>query len=124
MAKRILPCASVLAVLLTLPSSAASQTWNFTQMTPEQFESLPAGGPAPRHDISGIWDGGRAGIGAANQEAARAAARTPFTPLGEEMARRNRPGNGPRKAPVAEINDPVTTMGDPAGFPRQVTFLL
>jgi hypothetical protein len=124
MAKRFVGCAMALVALLMSPSTADTQTWNFTQMTPEQFESLPAGGSAPRRDISGIWDGGRAGIGAGNQEAARAAARTPFTPLGEEMARRNRPGNGPRKAPVAEINDPVTTMGDPAGFPRQVTFSL
>ena len=38
------------------------------------------------------------------------------------MARRNKPGNGPRLVPVAEINDPLSTLGDPSGFPRLVTF--
>ena len=65
-----------------------------------------------------------AGVGATGQEAERAAARAPFTPLGEEMARQNRPGNGPRKVLVHEINDPLSTLGDPAGFPRLVTFEL
>jgi len=110
-----------LALLLALAPESRAQTWNSAGMTYEQFDSLPPGGPAPSRDISGIWDGGRAGVGAAFQEAYRASARTPFTPLGEEMARKNKAGNGPRKAPVAEINDPSTTMGDPAGFPRVVT---
>jgi hypothetical protein len=119
---RMFVYAFVLALLLA--PEGRGQTWNSTTMTNEQFDSLPPGGPAPRRDISGLWDGGRIGGGAAGQEAYRAEARTPFTPLGEEMARQNKPGNGPRKAPVAEINDPVTTMGDPAGFPRVVTFSL
>ena len=124
MAKRFVRCAIALAALLMLSSSAASQTWNFTGMTPEQFKSLPPGGPAPVRDISGIWDGGPTGVGATGQEAERAAARAPFTPLGEKMARENRPGNGPRKVLVADINDPLSTLGDPAGFPRLVTFEL
>lgn len=117
--------AATLAVLLAMsPAGRAQQAWNFTGMTPAQFKSLPPGGPAPRRDLSGIWDGGPAGVGATGQEAERAAARAPFTPLGEEMARENRPGNGPRKVQVAEINDPLSTQGDPAGFPRLVTFEL
>ena len=124
MSKRFAACAWGLAALLTLSSSAAAQTWNFTGMTPEQFSRVPSGGAAPVHDLTGIWDGGPAGVGAAGQEEERAAARPPFTPLGEEMARRNRPGNGPRKVPVAENNDPLSTMGDPAGFPRLTTFEL
>jgi hypothetical protein len=124
MPRRFVSWAIGVAVLLMLPLSAASQTWNFTGMTPAQFKSLPPGGPAPVRDLSGIWDGGPAGVGATGQEAERAAARAPFPPLGEEMARQNRPGNGPRKVLVHEINDPLSTLGDPAGFPRLVTFEL
>ena len=124
MAKGFVGCAMALAALLMSPSSARSQTWNFTGMTPDQFNSLPPGGPAPVRDLSGTWDGGPQGVGATGQEAERAAARPPFTPLGEEMARQNRPGNGPRKVLVSEINDPLSTLGDPAGFPRLVTFEL
>ena len=124
MSQRFVACAIGLAALLTFSSSAASQTWNFTGMTPEQFSRLPAGGAAPVRDLTGIWDGGPAGVGATGQEAERAAARSPFTPLGEQMARQNRPGNGPRKVSVADINDPLSTQGDPAGFPRLSTFEL
>jgi len=85
---------------------------------------MPPGGPAPRRDLTGIWDGGLAGIGGSAGEAEREKARAPFTALGEELARRNRPGNGPRMVPVSEINDPLSTMGDPSGFPRLVTFEL
>ena len=124
MAKGFVGCAMALTALLMSPSSALSQTWNFTGMTPDQFNGLPTGGPAPDRDLSGTWDGGPQGVGATGQEAERAAARPPFTPLGEEMARHNRPGNGPRKVLVGEINDPLSTLGDPAGFPRLVTFEL
>jgi hypothetical protein len=124
MAKWFVALAIGVVALLTMSSSAVAQTWNFTGMTPEQFKSLPAGGPAPVRDLTGTWDGGPTGVGATGQEAERAAARSPFTPRGEEMARENRPGNGPRKVLVAEINDPLSTLGDPAGFPRIVTFEL
>lgn len=124
MRRTLFATAGALAVLLTLAPSLRAQTWNFTGMPAERFKSLPPGGPAPRRDIGGIWDGGPAGVGATGQEAERAAARAPFTPLGDEMVKRNRPGNGPRKVAVAEINDPLSTLGDPAGFPRLVTFEL
>lgn len=125
MRRTLIACACVLGAAVVLaPAGGAQQMWNFTGMTPEQFKAVPPGGPAPRRDVSGIWDGGPAGVGATGQEAERAAARAPFTPLGEQMARENRPGNGPRKVQVAEINDPLSTLGDPAGFPRLVTFEL
>src|SRR5262245_38921148 len=67
MPRRMFVYAIVLALLLAVPPEGRAQTWNSTGMTYEQFDSLPPGGPAPRRDISGIWDGGRAGVGAANQ---------------------------------------------------------
>ena len=49
-------------------------------MSNEAFDTLPPGGPAPRRDLSGVWDAGAAGIGGQGQAAARDAARAPFTP--------------------------------------------
>jgi hypothetical protein len=40
------------------------------------------------------------------------------------MARANKPGNGTRIVSVSEDNDPLSTMGDPTGFPRIVLFEL
>ena len=124
MVKSIAACAGGLAVLLTLSSVGVAQTWNSPGLSPPEFKAMPPGGPAPRRDLTGIWDAGAAGVGGAGQEAEREAARAPLTFLGEEMARRNRPGNGPRMARVAEINDPLSTLGDPSGFPRLVNYEL
>jgi hypothetical protein len=115
----------VITVVALLSSAAAvAQTWNSPGLSEEDIKATPPDGPAPRRDLTGIWDAGFAGIGIAEQEAAREAARAPFTSLGEQMAQRNRPGNGPRMAKVAEINDPLSTLGDPSGFPRLVTYEL
>jgi len=124
MAKRVFACAGSLAVLLACPSVGAAQTWNGPGLNAQQFKAIPPGGPAPRRDLTGIWDAGPGGVGGAAQEAEREAARAPFTPLGEQMVRANKPGNGPRMVPVAEINDPLSTLGDPTGFPRLVNYEL
>jgi len=114
----------VAAVVSMLSSAALAQTWNSPGLNEQKLQAMPPGGQAPRRDVSGIWDAGFAGIGIMEQEAEREAARAPFTPLGEQMAEKNKPGNGPRIAPVAEINDPLSTLGDPSGFPRLVTYEL
>lgn len=119
--KRVTVVASVVSML---SSAALAQIWNSPGLPEEEIKTMPPGGEAPRRDLTGVWDAGFAGIGINEQEAEREAARAPFTPLGEEMARRNKPGNGPRLAPVAEINDPLSTLGDPSGFPRLVTYEL
>jgi len=124
MPRSVFGCAIGLAVLLTCPSAGRAQTWNAPGLNPLEFKAVPPGGPAPRRDLTGIWDGGGAGVGGAGQEAEREAARAPFTPLGEQMVKGNKPGNGPRMVPVAEINDPLSTLGDPSGFPRLLTFEL
>lgn len=74
--------------------------------------------PAPRRDLSGIWDaGGKDGTSGGGFVA------PPFTPLGEQMARAIKPGNGPRVVSVEEMYDPQI-FGDPGGFPRLVLFEL
>ncbi len=114
----------VLSIAVLAPSAASAQIWNNAGLSNEEFKTQGPGGPAPRRDLTGVWDAGGAGIGGSGQAAQREAARAPFTPLGEELAKVNRPGNGPRSAPVAQINDPLSTMGDPTGFPRLLTFEL
>jgi hypothetical protein len=77
-----------------------------------------ASAPAPRRDLSGIWDAGNGGIQPTGHVAA------PFTALGEEMIKAIKPGNGPRQVDVSEDNDPLSTLGDPTGFPRIVLYEL
>jgi hypothetical protein len=80
------------------------------------------GGPAPRHDISGVWDPGEVGIqifGAAAMPAdGKPEHALPFTPAGLEALNRNKPNGGNGGALVAENNDPVFTC-DPQGLPRE-----
>jgi hypothetical protein len=118
--------AIVAAAVLTWPSTGAAQDdkWSFPGLSNEAFDKMPPGGPAPRRDLTGVWDAGAGGIGGQGQAAARDAARAPFTPLGKEMFSRNRPGNGANAASVSENNDPLSTVGDPSGFPRQVNYEL
>jgi hypothetical protein len=95
--------------------------------------------PAPRHDISGIWDGSADGgfqaKGVNEHPAMRAndsreggdpdeskiAHPLPYTPLGEEALKANKPAAGVRSVPAALSNDPVNIC-DPEGFPRMELF--
>lgn len=124
MAKRFVVYTIALVTLLACPSVGRAQAWNSPGLSAQEFKAMPPGGPAPRRDLTGIWDAGPGGVGGAAQEKEREAARAPFTPLGEEMVKQNKPGNGPRMARVAEINDPLSTLGDPTGFPRLVNYEL
>ena len=113
----------VVTAVLSMPSYAAlAQIWNSPGLSDQEFKGMPPGGQAPRRDLTGIWDAGFDGIGIMEEEARREAARASFTPLGEQMAQRNKPGNGPRLVPVAQINDPLSILGDPTGFPRLIMF--
>jgi hypothetical protein len=80
------------------------------------------GGPAPRHDISGVWDPGEVGIqifGAAAMPAdAKPEHVLPYTPAGLEALNRNKPNGGNGGAVLAENNDPVFIC-DPQGLPRE-----
>ena len=78
--------------------------------------------PAPRHDISGTWDPGDAGIGQlgakAMPEDGKPEHRLPYTPLGLEALNRAKPSNTIRSVLPTETNDPVVTC-DPQGIPRE-----
>jgi hypothetical protein len=77
--------------------------------------------PAPRRDISGMWDVANMleGISPAGVKA-----HAPFTALGANIANNVfKPGDGPRKVPIGLVNDPLDSC-DPAGFPRNLLFEL
>jgi hypothetical protein len=87
---------------------------------PAAAKAAPAA-PAPRRDISGIWGPEDIMEGIAPRGVKSHA---PSTDFGANLANNvNKPGDGPRKAPIAEVNDPLDGC-DPAGFPRNLLFEL
>jgi len=81
--------------------------------------------PAPKRDISGIWDPAREGIGGSGAKAmpADGSHEPPYTLLGLAASKKNRSSNGPQQVAAADENDPAH-MCDPQGFPRQNLFEL
>jgi hypothetical protein len=77
-------------------------------------------GPAPRRDLTGIWDPARGGIGARGARGTPA----PLTAWGEAKGKTHKSGDGIRQVDAPDINDPLSTMGDPGGYPRQLLFEL
>ena len=79
--------------------------------------------PAPRRDISGIWDPGLTGVQmfGANTvpDDGKPEHQPPYTPLGLEALKRNKPNNGTRGVLPGNTNDPVFAYGDPQGMPRE-----
>jgi len=123
MAKRftIFIIGSAAALTLSSVMRAQNQPWNnagLAQSPNQQQQTGPPAAPAPRRDLSGIWDAGGAGIGARGYMTA------PLTPWGEALGKTHKSGDGARMVPVDEINDPLSTMGDPEGFPRNLLFEL
>ncbi len=78
--------------------------------------------PAPRHDISGIWNPGNGGIQPLGPRAmpddGKPEHRIPYTPLGLEALNAHKPSNGVRSVLPGETNDPVVYC-DPQGMPRE-----
>jgi hypothetical protein len=121
MRTQVTVAAMAVAVLAVGPSRAMAQSWSFPGLGNPEFAAIVAGGPPPARDLTGAWDPGQAGIaGGENYFSGRAMA--PLTARGQEMAARNRPGHGPLSAKVSDGNDPLTTRGDPSGFPRIVNY--
>ena len=121
MRTRLTVAAVVVAAVAIGPSRAMAQSWSFPGLTNPDFAAIAPGGPAPPRDLTGAWDPGQAGIaGGENYFTGRNMA--PLTPRGQEMLARNKPGHGPHSAKVFEGNDPLTTRGDPSGFPRIVNY--
>ncbi len=137
MRKRSIASAVVLAALLFSPR-LGSQTATPESDKAEQ-EAAPAfdgwgrpiirppkdrnEAPAPRRDLSGIWDppnlSGLQVLGAnAVPEDGKPGHQLPYTPLGLEALKRTKPSNGTRSVLPTETNDPVVYC-NPQGFPRE-----
>ena len=115
----ILPIAGSLVLSSILSAQQQILPWNNSGLaqSPNQPQAA-APGPASRRDLTGIWDAGGAGIGARGYQT------TPLTPWGEALGKTHKAGDGIRMVPVEQINDPLSTMGDPGGFPRNLLFEL
>lgn len=94
------------------------ETWNNPGLRALPPNTEPDG-PAPRRDLTGIWDPARGGIGA---RGARNPA--PLTDWGQKKGNTHRSGDGVRQVTADQINDPLSTLGDPGGYPRQLLFEL
>src|SRR5438093_12583173 len=110
--------ASIAALTLGSAISAQNQPWNNSGLAQSPNQPQAPAGQAPRRDISGIWDAGGAGIGARGYQT------PPLTPWGEALGKTHKSGDGARMVPIEEINDPLSTLGDPEGFPRNLLFEL
>jgi hypothetical protein len=87
---------------------------------PEPAKSQKAA-PAPRRDLSGIWDVANTMEGISPQGVKSHA---PFTAWGADTANNvYKPGDGPRRVLIGRVNDPLDSC-DPAGFPRNLLFEL
>ena len=147
MRKRSVASAIILLIALAFSSRLHTQTANHDQAVAanaQKATSPPApvrldgwsrpvpptakvqkSSPAPRHDISGVWDpapGPGEGIqqfGAkAMPEDGKPEHRPPYTPLGLQTLNSHKPSNGIRSVMPADTNDPVVYC-DPQGMPRE-----
>ena len=97
---------------------AQNLPWNNPGGAQGPAASTASAGPAPKRDISGIWDAGGGGIGARGMQT------SPLTPAGEVVSKTHHSGDGLRMVPADQINDPLSTLADPGGFPRMLLFEL
>lgn len=118
----------------------ANRKWNNSPPVKAAYANKAKAAPAPRRDLSGIWDGtaegGIQGGGmhehAAGDNGSQTAGRAdesgiphplPYTAAGLAALQKNKPGVGVRSVDVALANDPVNT-GNPQGFPRMLLYEL
>jgi hypothetical protein len=101
-----------------------TEKWN-TPSPPESYWEKIKSRPAPKRDLSGIWDAGflEGGIqpnGAYEypDDPEHLGHDVPYTALGKEARMKNKPGLGVSgQFPLAEVNDPMDYC-DPLGMPR------
>jgi len=117
--KRMLAAAVVMLALCAAVAFGQNLPWNNPggAQGPAAAATAPAG-PAPKRDISGIWDAGGGGIGA------RGMPTSAPTPWGDALGKTHHSGDGARMVPADQINDPLSVLADPAGFPRDLLFEL
>ena len=80
--------------------------------------------PAPKHDLSGIWEpanGWRDGVQAFGAKANPSDGKhvLPMTPLGEQMFKANKPSQGITSVGARDTNDPANISCERLGIPRE-----
>jgi hypothetical protein len=106
-----------LYLILLVAPLAQNLPWNNPGRAQNRDQQVTAAtGPAPRRDLAGIWDPGQNGV------MGKGFTSPPLTAWGEEISKTHKAGDGIRTVPIAEINDPLSILGDPAGFPRLLLF--
>ena len=110
----------LMGIVAVLTFSFALRAQTAAPQPPEPPKSQKAA-PAPRRDLSGIWDVANTMEGISPRGVASHA---PFTAWGTDIANNvYKPGDGPRRVPIGRVNDPLDGC-DPAGFPRNLLFEL
>src|SRR5262245_2552328 len=109
----------IVGVILVM-GAAGAVAQNLPWNNPGGAQGAAAGpsGPVPTRGIGGIWDAGGGGIGARGMQT------SPLTAWGEMMGKTHHSGDGARMVPADQINDPLSTLADPGGFPRNLLFEL
>src|SRR3984957_6958432 len=111
---------AVLQVLVVLTFSFGLRGQTTAPRQPPAAKTHRAA-PAPRRDLTGIWEtpDRMEGIAPAGVKT-----HAPFTAQGTNIANNiYKPGDGPRKVSIGLVNDPLDSC-DPAGFPRDLLFEL
>jgi hypothetical protein len=126
MSKGVASTIVLLAALMFSPLVALAQTDGWGRPVPAPAKN-PKAAPAPRRDISGIWDPGNRGIQAmgasANPEDGKPEHQLSYTPAGLAKLNTTMPSNGSRTVLPQESNDPAWHC-DPQGMPREDLFEL
>jgi hypothetical protein len=127
MAKRlvILAIAVIAPLILSLSARAQGVRWPGA-VYDSDFKGKPSG-PAPVHDISGVWEPAMTARDGVSVNGAREypedgnpAHEPPYTPEGLAAFQANKSGVGAHKVDSALSNDPYWRYCDPQGFPRIV----
>ena len=127
MPKRFVVSVMSFLAVFTLSLLAHSQKGEFARQPGAVYDADKKGEtpmPAPRHDISGIWEPAKTandGVQATGPKAMPSDGKPehelPYTPLGRKAFLLNKPTFGVTEVAAAYTNDPVPGC-DPQGFPR------
>lgn len=127
MRQRISLCLFIVAIMafsvtLFAQSSTENGGWPDPNFKPDP--NAPHG-PAPKHDISGMWGvlGGQAGIQAGGVQAepndGKPEHQLPYTPYGLKVYKEHKPLEGFDAVPPGQYNDP-REICEPLGFPAPI----
>ncbi len=109
---RIRPCRLLTYFLASVVGTFAFSTIALAQSSTQQAAAKSASSPAPKRDLSGVWQ--YQGSGGA-ESMVPDKDMPPMTPWAKARFDAEKPGYGPRGAPGG--NDPILQC-DPIGFPR------